>query len=71
MLTIEEIKKKIANKEFFLSQHAVEKSAADMITDETIEYTIRQGDIIESYPSDPRGESCLVNGQMPDGRYLH
>jgi len=71
LLTIEEIHHKIFKGEFLFSQHAVEESAKDMIEDDAIMHALLNGDIIESYPDDPRGESCLVNGKMPDDRHLH
>jgi len=71
LFAIEEIRHKISKGEFLLSQHAVEESSKDMIEDEAIVHAILNGEIIESYPDDPRGESCLINGDTPDGRHLH
>lgn len=56
------IKKKIRNQEYDLSIHAHNERQEDQITIEEIEKVILKGDIIEQYPNDLRGESCLVVG---------
>jgi len=38
--------------------------------DEVIE-CIMTGEIIEEYPDDSRGPSCLIHGKTKDGRHLH
>jgi hypothetical protein len=37
----------------------------------TIEEIVRVGEIIEEYPFDPRGPSCLILGVAPTGRPIH
>ena len=54
-----------------MSQHAVIESAKDMVDDEDIEKAISNGMLLEDYPDDKRGHSCLICGKMKDGRYLH
>lgn len=51
-----------ANKKILFLPHAVKQmSRADrMISTEEIRDVIFHGEIIEEYPEDPRGESCLV-----------
>jgi hypothetical protein len=71
MLTEDEIRQKVNDGKFFLSLHALVESAADEITYGEICHVLLVGSIIEEYPDDPRGESCFVNGQLPDDRYLH
>ena len=36
-----------------------------------VERAIETGALIESYPNDPRGPSCLILGHLLDGRPLH
>ena len=38
---------------------------------ESPEYTLLNGNIIEEYPDDQRGYSCLVCGKTLIGHYLH
>ena len=54
-----------------MSQHAIVESANDMVDDEEIEVAIANGALVEDYPDDKRGHSCLICGKMRDGRYLH
>lgn len=56
------IKKKIRNQKYDLSMHAHNERQEEQITVEEIEKVILKGDIIERYPSDLRGESCLIAG---------
>lgn len=56
------LKKKIRDQEYDLSVHAHNERQEDQITVEEIEKVILKGDIIEQYPNDLRGESCLVSG---------
>ncbi len=50
------------NREYDLSVHAHNERQEDHITVEEIEKVILKGDIIERYPNDPRGGSCLIAG---------
>jgi len=68
---IENIKAKVKGGKYFMSQHAVVESAKDMVDDEDIAAAIVGGELIEDYPDDKRGHSCLICGMMKDGRYLH
>ena len=62
------IKKKIRDQEYDLSVHAHNERQEEQITVEEIEKVILKGDIIEQYPSDLRGESCLVFGIVSEKR---
>ena len=42
-----------------------------MISRLEVRKTIDQGEIIEDYPEDPRGQSCLMLGFGDDDRPLH
>ncbi len=56
------IKKNVRNQEYDLSLHAHNERQEEQITTSDIEKVLLKGDIIEKYPNDPRGESCLVGG---------
>ena len=61
-MDIEEVRAKTAKDEFVLSYHAHEERQADSISIEDIKTAFINGEIIENYPADKRGESCLVLG---------
>lgn len=62
--------KKIRNQEYDFSVHAHNERQEEQIAVEEIEKVLLKGDIIEKYPNDPRGESCLVTG-IVSKRPLH
>ena len=42
-----------------------------MISASEVRTVIEAGEVIESYPDDPRGHSCLILGHGQDGRPVH
>jgi hypothetical protein len=68
---IEEIKSKFAQDEFEFSKHAADQSILRGIRVREIRQAISVGEIIEDYPQDKYGPSCLVLGFTPAGRPLH
>ncbi|HLB24908.1 MAG TPA: DUF4258 domain-containing protein [Nitrospirota bacterium] len=70
-MTFDEIRDKIKNNNFIISQHAFIESAKEKIEDEDIRYAILNGAVIEAYPEDTRGSSLLVSGKIRDGKPLH
>ncbi|MEW6103355.1 MAG: DUF4258 domain-containing protein [bacterium] len=42
-----------------------------MISKEEIEKAIFEGEVIEDYPEDPRGHSCLICCYEPPARPIH
>ena len=52
------------------SLHAERERQADKITTEELEEALATCEIIEDYPDDPRGASCLVLG-FTAGRPIH
>ena len=56
-----------------LSLHAVEKAEERDISPHEIEEALlaEETEIIEDYPIDPRGPSCLILGRTARGRALH
>lgn len=61
-MNIEEIRSKVEKDEFVLSYHAHEERQAESIAVEDIKTAITNGEIIENYPEDKRGGSCLILG---------
>lgn len=60
------IRDKIIKGEYDLSEHAHKERQDERISVKEIEQTVLNGDIIEKYPKDPRGESCLITCETFD-----
>ena len=65
------IKKVLSDDLFRYSKHAVEQRVNRHISHEEIVEVIFSGEIIEEYPHDKYGPSCLVFGKTKEGRPLH
>ena len=59
---IDEIRKKITNNLFEFSKHAVDQSIIRHISIRDFREAIMNGEIIEDYPNDKYGPSCLIFG---------
>ncbi|NUO10102.1 MAG: DUF4258 domain-containing protein [Candidatus Brocadia sp.] len=70
-MDIEAIQTKVKNGKYIISFSHTEKIRQRKITAKEIENAICEGTIIEPYPNDPRGASCLILGFTIDGRPLH
>lgn len=70
-MDIEDIKKKIWAGQYTISFSHTEKIRLRRITLAEIEQAVLNGNIIEPYPHDPRGPSCLILGFSADERPLH
>ena len=68
---IEEIKHKFTNDEFEFSKHAADQSILRGIAVKEIKQAISTGEIIEDYPFDKYGPSCLIFGFTAEDRPLH
>lgn len=69
--SIEAIQEKIKQNDFELSKHAVDRSIIRNIRIAEIKEAIAQGKIIEEYPDDKYGASCLIAGFTKGDRPLH
>lgn len=68
---IDEIKTKIRLGQYEFSAHALTRSVQrTILVDELVE-AVDAGSIIELYPNDRYGPSCLVSGTTKAGRPLH
>ncbi|MBF2055892.1 MAG: DUF4258 domain-containing protein [Cyanobacterium sp. T60_A2020_053] len=68
---LREIRRKIISGEFELSKHAVDQSIFRKIRIKEIREMINNGKIIEDYPDDKYGASCLICGFTMVNRPLH
>jgi hypothetical protein len=72
MDTLTTIKNKIIRQQYELSKHAVDQSILRNIEIKEIEQAIQnQSEIIEDYPDDKYGASCLIFGRTLKRRPLH
>lgn len=58
-MDIDIIGQKLQSSQFRLSQHAEAEKQKDKITYREIDETFKKIELIEDYPNDPRGHSCL------------
>lgn len=68
---IDELRKKFKADQFEFSRHAVDQSILRRISVREVQEAIASGEIIEDYPDDKYGPSCLVFGTTIDERLLH
>ena len=68
---IEDIRIKIAAGRFILTLHASLACEKRDISKEEIVQVILDGEVIEDYPNDKYGPSCLIFGYTGTGRPLH
>jgi hypothetical protein len=71
MTIIDDIREKIASGRFEFSQHAVDESIVRHISVQELREAIAVGEIIEDYPADKYGPSCLGVGVTLARRPLH
>jgi len=72
MTFLEKVKRK-AEKRIMYTEHALDEMNAeeDMISKDEVRQVIFQGEIIEDYPEDRRGHSCLMFGMSYKKRPVH
>ncbi len=68
---IGEIREKISTGRFELSKHAVDQSIVRRIGVQELREVVVRGEVIENYPDDKYGPSCLIFGTTSAGRPLH
>jgi|SRR5277367_3100758 len=71
MALIDEIRAKFARDEFEFSRHAVDQTIERAISVAEARESIADGVVIEDYPDDKYGPSCLIYGPTRRGRPLH
>jgi hypothetical protein len=70
-ITPDFIRTEIAQQSYEISVHADNERLADGFMVSQLEVALSRCEVLESYPDDPRGESCLVLGFAPDDRIVH
>jgi hypothetical protein len=65
------VQQQIAMGNYELSGHAETERQADKLHLSDLENALSNPEILEDYPSDPRGESCLILGYAIDGQSIH
>lgn len=68
---IDAFRERFRRMEYEYSLHAVDQSLQRQISTTEVEEVIEAGEIIEDYPSDKYGPSCLIFGLTVAGRPLH
>ncbi len=69
---LEEIRSKLLRRQYEFSRHAVDQTLIRNITVAELEQAIaNRSEIIEDYPDDKYGPSCLILGFTEAGRPLH
>ena len=71
MTLIDQIREKIAQNQYEFSEHAVGASIIRHISVRELGEAIANGEIIEDYPDDKYGPSCLILGFTLAYRPLH
>jgi hypothetical protein len=70
-MNIEKIRSRIRDGQYSISFTHTEKLRVRMIEAADLEEAVFNGSIIEPYPDDPRGPSCLILGFSKAGKPLH
>lgn len=65
------LRKTFKDQSYLFSAHASDRAAERGIFSSEIESAIAQGEVIEDYPTDKYGPSCLILGKTDTGRSLH
>jgi len=68
---IEKIQDQVKGGEHRFTVHALERCTERNISPEEVRDVIMSGEIIEEYPQDKYGPSCLMCGKTGTGRILH
>ncbi len=71
MSLIDEIRSKVAGARFEFSKHAADQILLRRIRVQEVREAIAEGEIIEDYPDDKYGPSCLVLGFTKARRPVH
>jgi hypothetical protein len=71
MPLLEDIQVKIRQDRFEFSRHALDQSIRRRVHVHEIREALETGEVIEDYPEDKHGPSCLILGITERGRALH
>ena len=68
---IDELRSKIAANHFEFTRHALGQSILRGISVQELREAMQNGEVIEDYPQDKYGPSCLVFGKTKSDRPIH
>jgi hypothetical protein len=68
---LELLRERFMNRAYLLTAHASDRAAERGIFSHEIEEVISTGEVIEDYPDDKYGPSCLIMGKTEKQRILH
>ncbi len=68
---LKHIRQRVRRDDYEFSIHAEREREDEHILIEELEQSIAFGQLLEDYPDDPRGHSCLILGFTQDGRAIH
>ena len=68
---IDQLRSKIAANQFEFTRHALDQSILRNKTVRELREAIENGEVIEDYPEDKYGPSCLVYGKTKLDRAMH
>ncbi len=71
MAIIDEIRAKIQKGQLEFSKHALDQSIIRRVSVQELTEACENGEMIEDYPEDKYGPSCLILGTTVPGRPLH
>jgi hypothetical protein len=71
MAVIDDIREKIEAEQFEFSKHAVDQGIIRRISVQETREIFGDAEVIENYPEDKYGPSCLILGKTKEGRPLH
>jgi len=72
MAMIHKIRAKLKRRQYEFSKHAVDQSIIrDISVAEVEDSIVNRSEVIEDYPDDKYGSSCLILGYTRTGRPLH
>lgn len=67
----DKLKQAFKDKRYVLTAHASDRAARRSIRSAEIEQAVASGEVIEDYPDDKYGPSCLILGYTESKRPLH
>lgn len=71
MADIQAIREAFNKRDYIFSDHASDRAAKRAIRSTEIEQAVMNGEVIEDYPDDKYGPSCLLLGYTDKQRPLH
>lgn len=71
MTTIQRIRQKVIDREYYLSSHAEDEMPDDRLERDDIENAIQKGRVEKRFTKDQRGTRYQIEGPAKDGRLIH